>query len=149
MRPTILIADDHRPYADALRSTLSPAYETVAIATNGSERTTLAVQFRPDLIVTDHSIPSLNGLKAVRNSTRMGLPSKFVVLTMHEEISLAVEAFRSGASAFVLKTASGDEFTKALTVVLAGGRYLSLQFAGDLITVLAEAGCRPINGDLR
>jgi len=149
MRPTILIADDHRLYADALRCMLNPAYETVGIATNEGELTTLAIRFKPDLIVTDHSMPSLNGLKAVRTLLKMGLPSKFVVLTMHEEMSFVVRAFRSGASAFVLKTASSGEFTKALTVVLAGGRYLSLQFPSDLMAVLAEAGCRPINDDLR
>ncbi len=46
--------NDHRDYADALGFMLSPAYETVGIATNGLELTTLAVQFKPDLIVTDH-----------------------------------------------------------------------------------------------
>ncbi len=136
MRPTILIADDHRLYADALRSMLSPAYEIVGIATNGQELTELAVQFKPDLIVTDHSMPLLNGLRAVHALARMGLRSKFIVLTMHRDVSLAVEAFRSGASAFVLKTASRDEFTKALAVVQGGGCYLSVQFPCDLILCL-------------
>jgi len=143
MRPTILIADDHRLYADALRSMLNPAYDIVGIATNGRELTELAARFKPDLIVTDISMPLLNGLEAVRILATMGLPSKVIVLTMHMDVSLAVEAFRSGASAFVLKTANSAEFTEALAVVQGGGCYLSSQFPSDLVTVLAEAASHP------
>jgi DNA-binding NarL/FixJ family response regulator len=148
MRPTILIADDHRLYADALRSMLSPAYEVVGIATNEQELTELAVQFKPDVIVTDHSMPLLNGLNAVRALTRMGLHSKFIILTTHRDVSLAVEAFRLGAFAFLLKTASSDEFKQALAVVQGGGCYLSVQFPSDLEAILAEAACRPAHCDL-
>ena len=143
MRPSILIADDHRLYAEALGAILSPGYKTVAIATNGRQLTSLAVQFKPDVIVTDHAMPVLNGLRALRTLVRIGLPSKFIVLTTNREVSFAVEAFRSGASAFLLKTGSSDEFVKALSVVLDGGYYLSTQFPSDLGAVLAEARCQP------
>ena len=148
MPPTILIADDHRLYADALRAMLRPTYEIVAIAANGQELSELALQFEPDLIVTDHSVPRLNGLSAVRALSRRGLHSKFIILTMHRDVSLAVEAFRLGAAAFVLKTASRTEFMEALSVVQGGGCYLSSQFSCDLITVLAEAARRPAFSDL-
>ncbi len=141
MRTTILIADDHRLYADALREMLSPAYEIVAVATNGRELTELAARFSPDVVVTDISMPVLNGLEAIRTLATMGLHCKVIVLTMHRDVSLAVEAFRLGVSAFLLKTACSDEFTKALAVVLGGGRYLSLQFPCDLVAILAEAAC--------
>ncbi len=147
MRTTILIADDHRLYAEALRSMLGPAYETVGIATNGEKLTELAIRFKPDLIVTDHSMPLLNGLKAVHALARMGLHSKFIILTTRRDVSLAVDAFRLGASAFLLKTASSDEFTKALAVVQGGGCYLSVQFPCDLVAVLAVAACRLADGD--
>ncbi len=139
MRTTILIADGHRLYADALSAMLSPAYEIVGIGTNGRELTELAVRFEPDLIVTGISMPLLTGLEALRALKTMGLQSKVIVLTMHVDVSLAVEAFRSGASAFILKTASLAEFREALRVVQGGGRYLSLQLPSDLVTVLAEA----------
>jgi DNA-binding NarL/FixJ family response regulator len=97
------------------------------------------VRFKPDIIVTDHSMPLLNGLDALRTLASMGLSSKFIFLTTHRELSLAVEAFRSGASAFVLKTASSAEFREALDVVQGGGCYLSSQLPSDLVTVLADA----------
>ncbi len=78
----------------------------------------------------------------------MGLPSKFIFLTMHQEMSVVVEAFRSGASAFVLKTAPSSEFTEAMTIVLAGGHYLSRQFPCDLASVIATAGGLPGDGKL-
>ena len=139
MRPTILIADGHRLYADALSAMLSPAYDIVGIATNGRELTDLAVRFEPDLIVTGISMPMLNGLEAVRTLAAAKLHGKVIVLTMRNDVRLAVEAFRSGASAFVLKTASSAEFREALDVVQSGGCYLSSQLPSDLVTVLAEA----------
>jgi len=87
-------------------------------------------------------MPVLNGLDAVQNLTAMGLRSKFVVLTMHADVSLAVLVFRAGASAFVLKTATGDELKEAIGIAHRGGYYLSPQFPCDLVTVLAEAARR-------
>jgi DNA-binding NarL/FixJ family response regulator len=143
MRPTLLIADDHQLFAESLRSLLSPVYDVVGIATNGRELTELAIQLKPTLILTDLSMPLLNGLDAVQNLTAMGLRSKFIVLTMHVDMSLAVLVFRAGASAFVLKSANGEELKEALQMVYRGGHYLSPQFPCDLVTVLAEAARRP------
>jgi DNA-binding NarL/FixJ family response regulator len=95
------------------------------------------------VILTDVSMPLLNGLDAVQFLTGMGLRTKFIVLTMHADISLAVRVFRAGASAFVLKSASSDELKEAIKVVQGGGCYLSPQFPSDLVSVLAEAARRP------
>jgi DNA-binding NarL/FixJ family response regulator len=143
MRPSILIADDHRLFAEGLRSMLSPLYDIVGIAMDGRELTEMAGRFKPDLILTDLSMPLLNGLDAVQNLAESNLRSRFVVLTMHLDVNLAVQAFRAGASGFILKTTSADELIKALQVVHEGGCYLSRQFPCDLVTVLAEAARRP------
>ncbi len=144
MRPTLLIADDHQLFAESLRSLLSPTYDVVGIAANGKELTEMAMKLKPNLVMTDLSMPLLNGLDAVQTLTGAGLRSKFIVLTMHTDISLAVLVFRAGASAFVLKTASGDELKEALQTVQRGGCYLSPQFPSDLVSVLAEAARRPL-----
>jgi DNA-binding NarL/FixJ family response regulator len=144
MRPTLLIADDHQLFAESLRSLLGPTYDVVGIASNGKELVELATKLKPNLVMTDLSMPLLNGLDAVQALTGAGLRSKFIVLTMHTDISLAVLVFRAGASAFVLKTASGDELKEALSVVYGGGCYLSPQFPSDLVSVLAEAARRPL-----
>ena len=122
---------------------LCESYEIVSIASNGRELTELATLHKPDLILTDISMPLLNGLDAIQALTEGGVRSKFIVLTMHTDMSLAVQVFRAGASAFVLKMASSDEMKEALRVVYRGGYYLSPQFPGDLVTVLVEAARRP------
>jgi DNA-binding NarL/FixJ family response regulator len=140
---TILIADDHRFLAQSLQSILKPAFDTVGIASNGRELVELAERLRPNLIITDLSMPVMNGLDAIRTLAEADLPCKFVILTMHMDVSVAVEAFRAGASAFVSKTASHDELLEALQVVCGGGCYLSPHFPCDLVTLLAEAARRP------
>ncbi len=143
MRPTVLIADDHQMFAEALRSILSPAFEVVGIASNGRELTEMAAQHKPEIIVTDLSMPLLNGLDALANLTKSGLRSKFIVLTMHADVGVAVEAFRSGASGLVLKTAGSGELLEAVKTVYKGGCYLSPKFPCDLVALLAEAARRP------
>src|SRR5208283_1845307 len=128
-------ADDHQLFAESLRALLSPSYDIVGIAGNGRELTELAVRFKPDLILSDLSMPLLNGLDAVQALTAMGVRSKVIILTMHVDMSLAILVFRAGASAFVLKTARGDELKEALQVVQRGGHYLSPQFPCDLVSV--------------
>lgn len=144
MRPTLLIADDHQIFAESLRSLLSPIYDVVGIAANGKQLTDLATKLKPNLVLTDLSMPLLNGLDAVQALAGTGLRTKFIVLTMHADVSLAVLVFRAGASAFVLKTASSDELKEALQTVQKGGCYLSPQFPSDLVSVLAEAARRPL-----
>ncbi len=144
MRPTVLIADDQQLLAESLRSLLSPSYNIVGIATNGKELIEMAVRYQPTLVLTDLSMPQMNGLDAVHTLIGMGVRSKFIFLTMQVDISLAVLVFRAGASAFVLKTASSDDLKEAINVVLGGGCYLSPQFPSDLVTVLAEAARRPL-----
>lgn len=143
MGPTVLIADDHRMFAESLRCLLEGSFDVVGIATNGRELSDLAMELKPSLILTDLSMPLLNGLDAIQGLRDKGLRSKFIVLTMHAEVSLAVLVFRAGASAFLLKSAPGDELKEALRIVHSGGYYLSSQVNCDLLTVLAEAARRP------
>jgi DNA-binding NarL/FixJ family response regulator len=143
VRPTILIADDHRLFAESLRSLLSPYYEIVDVAADGRELTEMVLRYKPNLVLTDLSMPLLNGLDVLQRFAETRQRSKFIALTMHVDVGLAVLVFRAGASAFLLKSASGDELKEALQIVLRGGHYLSKEFPSDLITVLAEAARHP------
>ncbi|MGC2617379.1 MAG: response regulator transcription factor [Terracidiphilus sp.] len=143
-RPTILIADDHQLVAESLRSLLGQKYEVIGIAADGKELIEMAVRCRPTLVLTDLSMPLLNGLDAVQTLSVMGLRTKFIILTMHADTSLAVLVFRAGASGFVLKTSNSTVLVEAIRVVLGGGCYLSPEFPTDLVSVLAEAARRPL-----
>jgi DNA-binding NarL/FixJ family response regulator len=143
VRTKILIADDHRIFAEALCKLLSASHEVIGMAENGRELVNLARELNPDVIVLDISMPLLNGMEALRMLRKAGVRGKFVMLTMHTDVSIASEAFRCGASAFVLKQAAGEELNTAITAAMRGRYYLSSSFPVDLVTLLAEAVRRP------
>lgn len=143
MRNRILIADDHRIFAEALCKLLSASHDVIGIAANGRELIALARELNPEIIVLDISMPLLNGMEALRMLRTSGVGGKFVMLTMHADVSLASEAFRCGASAFVLKQAAGEELNAAIAAALRGRHYLSSSFPIDLVSLLAEALRRP------
>jgi len=143
VRTKILIADDHRIFAEALCKLLSASHEVIGTAENGRELVNLARELDPDVIVLDISMPLLNGMEALRMLRKAGVRGKFVMLTMHTDVTIASEAFRCGASAFVLKQAAGEELNTAITAAMRGRYYLSSSFPVDLVTLLAEAVRRP------
>ncbi len=135
----VLIADDHAVVAEGLAALLKDSFELVGIVHDGRALLTAANQLRPDVIVTDISMPLLNGLDAVRQIKSSNPKARIIVLTMHPEPQLAVEAFRAGASGYELKTAAGENLATAIREVAQGRNYLSPLVTKDMISVLLEA----------
>ncbi len=146
MRARILLADDHRVLTEGLSKLLGQQYDVVATAENGQQLVALAREHKPDVIVTDISMPLLNGIDALHALKKAGVRSKLLVLTMHADAALAVEAFRAGASGYLLKHAAGDEIRSAVDALMRGRNYLSPSFPVDLISLLAEAARHPGTG---
>src|SRR5262245_40970828 len=135
-RTTVLLADDHVILMDGLVPLLRQDFEVVGVARDGRMMIEMAKAKRPDVIVTDISMPNLNGIEATR-MLRKDLPSaKFVFLSMHAGLPLAEEAMRVGASGFILKTCDFSEFVKAIKAVAKGATYITPLLAGDLISTL-------------
>jgi len=84
-----------------------------------------AVRLQPQIIVLDIAMPQLNGLDAARHLKQTMPRAKLVFMTMNEEPDLVGEAFRAGASAFLLKKAAAFELTEAIEKVLKGGSYVT------------------------
>jgi DNA-binding NarL/FixJ family response regulator len=84
-------------------------------------------------------MPLLNGLDAVRLLRNDGIDAKVVFLTMHRDPNLAAEAFRAGASGFLLKDSAGDELVTAIQQVAQGRAYLTPLIAKDVLTLLMES----------
>jgi DNA-binding NarL/FixJ family response regulator len=123
-RPQIMIADDHAFVADACRKLLEPEYDVVATVGDGRALVRIATNLKPQVIVIDIGMPLLNGLDAGYQVRQM-LPSvKLVFLTMNTDPVLAAEAFRRGASAYLLKTCAASELIVAVREVLTGKSYL-------------------------
>ncbi|MBV8732252.1 MAG: response regulator transcription factor [Acidobacteriia bacterium] len=144
MRKTrVLLADDHAVVAQGLEALLKDAFDLVGVVHDGRALLEAAQKLKPDVIVTDISMPLLNGIDAVKQ-IRASLPqSKVVILTMHADTQLAVKAFRAGASGYVLKISPGDEFITAINQVAQGRAYVTPLLAKNVIDVLIEAGGGP------
>jgi DNA-binding NarL/FixJ family response regulator len=143
MRARLLLADHQKILTDGLSKLLDQFYDVVGTAINGYELVSIAKEVNPDVIMTEISMPLLNGIDALRLLKKSGIRSKFVILTMHVEMDLAVQAFRAGCSAYVLKVGSSEEIHAAVEAALHGRYYLSASFPVDLVAVLAEAARHP------
>jgi DNA-binding NarL/FixJ family response regulator len=119
-RPTVLVADDHRRFREALVALLElDGFEVVGQAADGADAVALAKQMRPDVVVIDLKMPVLNGLDATR-LVRDALPSTpVVVLTAFTGDELERAALAAGAIAFVAKDANLGELRAALAAAAA------------------------------
>lgn len=133
-RIRLLLADDHTMVAEGLRSLLRDEFELLGTAANGRELVDAAVELNPDVILVDISMPVLNGFDAVREIMKRGSEAKIIFLTMHNDATLLAEAFRCGASGYVLKQAAGEELVTAIREVAQGNNYIT-----PLITSLPPA----------
>lgn len=131
-RPRVLLADDHQMLLDALKELLEPKYEVVGLVSDGRAVLKVAEKLRPDIIVIDIAMPQLNGLDAGRQLKQSMPTVKLIFMTMNEDPYLVGEAFRVGASAFLLKRAAGLELDEAITEVLKGGSYVTPSAAKGL-----------------
>jgi DNA-binding NarL/FixJ family response regulator len=134
--PRILIADDHTLVAEACKKLLDSEYEVVGTVGDGRSLVRAAVELKPHLIIVDVAMPILNGLDAGQQIKDL-LPSvKLVYLTMNHDADLAAEAFRRGASGYLLKTCAASELVIAVREVLRGKSYLSPMIAKDTVDFL-------------
>jgi DNA-binding NarL/FixJ family response regulator len=138
-RTRVLLADDHVVVAQGLETLLKESFELVGIVHDGRALVDAAERLRPDVIVTDISMPLLNGLDAIRQIRARRPDTKVIVLTMHQETQLAADAFRAGASGYLLKVSPGEELITAIGQVALGRAYVTTLLAKDLITLLLEA----------
>jgi DNA-binding NarL/FixJ family response regulator len=137
-RPTVLLADDHAIVAEGLASLLRGEFALVGTAASGDELLDAARRLRPDVIVTDLAMPGMSGLEALRRLRADGVSTKVVFLTMHADPELAAEALRTGASAFVVKHATGQELIAAIRAALGGRTYVSASLTQDVLEALAD-----------
>ena len=137
-KPTLLLADDHAIVIDGLRRLLQADFELIATVGDGWSLLEAAGRLKPDVIVADVSMPSLNGIDAVRRLRKVSVHSKVVFLSMHMDVEIATEALRAGASAYVLKHSATEALSHAIWGVLKGEIYVSPRIAKDVLANLLE-----------
>lgn len=131
----IIIADDHQLILNGITDMLRPIkeYKIVAMAKNGKEAVEKAIEYNPDLIFMDISMPEMNGIEATSIISQT-LPSvKIIALTQHEENEYVKKVLSSGGSGYLLKNSTFDEFNEAIVTVLQGKKYLSKKISEQML----------------
>jgi DNA-binding NarL/FixJ family response regulator len=131
----VLLADDHLMLVEALKKVLEAEYDVIGSVGDGLALLKAAEKLRPDVVVLDIAMPLLNGLDAGRQLQHDMPAVKLVFLTMNEDPYLVGEAFRAGASAYLLKQGAALELTRAISDVLKGRTYVTPCIAGGLANI--------------
>jgi DNA-binding NarL/FixJ family response regulator len=124
-RVRLLLADDHRMFAQGLESLLQDDFELLCTVSDGEQLVEATRSLSPEIIIVDISMPLLNGFDAVRRLREEGSNAKIIFLTMHDDQALVAEAFRCGASGYVLKQSAGEELVTAIREVARGNKYIT------------------------
>jgi len=125
VRPSrVLIGDDHTLVVEGLRRILEPEFEVAGTANDGEALVREALRLQPDAIVINISLPLVDGLEAARRIKKRQPGVKIVFLTIHSNLGYLREAFRLGASGYLLKRSSGKDLLQALREAIAGRTYV-------------------------
>lgn len=124
-RARIVLADDHNLLVDAFKVLLQPHFEVVATFSNGQQLVRGAPALEPDVIVLDIGMPIMNGLIAGQQLKQLLPRVKLIYLTMNQDPDLAAEAFRLGASGYLLKNSAGSELVHAINEALLARSYIT------------------------
>ena len=116
----ILLADDHPRVLDAVVSVLKPVFEIVGRVGDGRALVEAAAKLRPDAIVTDISMPILDGIAAAKLLRDSGSTSRIVFLTVHRDPDFVKACFAAGAVAYVMKDRVTSDLLPAIQEALAG-----------------------------
>jgi DNA-binding NarL/FixJ family response regulator len=132
-RIRVILADDHKLILDALKNLLEPEFQVVGTFGDGHTLVEEAPALKPNVIVLDVGMPTMNGLSAGQR-LRQVLPNvKLIYLTMNQDPDLAAEAFRLGAKGYLLKTSAGSELVDAIRAVIRGGSYVTPLMTEDVL----------------
>lgn len=137
MRPRLLLADDHAIIAEGIARLIQDVADLVGRVNDGVQLVEETRRLRPDIVVADVTMPGMSGIDAMRQLKADGIEARFIFLTIHTEARLAAEAMRSGASAYLLKQAAGNELFDAIEAVVHGRTYLTPLITGDVLRNLA------------
>lgn len=130
----IILADDHVLVRDGIKALLEDEQGIAVIdeASDGLEALEVVNRNQADLLLVDIRMPGLNGIEVVKKIREKNYPIKTLVLSMHDSEEYVMQSITVGADGYLLKGASKQELLKAITKVVAGGKY----FSGDISAIL-------------
>ena len=132
---TVVIADDEELFRSGLRMIVeaAPGIEVLAEAADGEQAVAQVRQLRPDVVLMDVQMPSLDGIEATRRISALDLPSRVLMLTTFGRDRYVFDALRAGASGFLLKSVPPAELVTGIAVVARGDALLAPSITRRLI----------------
>jgi DNA-binding NarL/FixJ family response regulator len=121
----VLLADDHQEVIASVCSTLGEEFEVVGAVENGNQAVSAVLKLDPDVLVTDISMPLLDGLQAATRIQKVNQHTKIIFLTIHEDPEFLAAAFKAGASGYVTKPRLSLDLILAIYEVLKGRTFVS------------------------
>ncbi|TDC63281.1 response regulator transcription factor [Actinomadura sp. GC306] len=137
---TLLIVDDHPVVRDGLRGMFATTagFEVLGEAADGREAVTLAERLRPDVVLMDLRMPGGDGVEAITEIGRRGLPCRVLVLTTYDTDTDTIPAIEAGATGYLLKDAPRDDLFAAVRAAAQGRSVLSPAIASRLLSRVRE-----------
>jgi DNA-binding NarL/FixJ family response regulator len=130
----VLLVDDHRMMRDGLRAVLErDGIEVAGEASNGHDAIAETLRLRPDVVVMDVAMPSLNGIDATRRLTSEVPGIKVIGLSMNADQRYVIAMLEAGAAGYLLKNCASEELINALSVIARGETYLSPEVAACVV----------------
>jgi DNA-binding NarL/FixJ family response regulator len=131
---SILVADDHDVVRQGLRSIIQeqPQWKIIAEVKDGRDAVAKASELKPDIAILDISMPSLNGLDATRQISKLNTHTKILILSMHDSEQVIENVLNAGAWGYVLKADAASDLVRAMQALLAGQTFFT-QKASQLV----------------
>jgi two-component system, NarL family, response regulator LiaR len=130
-RKRILIADDHETMLEEVRTLLDRDYDIIATVQDGHALAKAAQELKPDLIISDISMPVMTGFEAAAKIRSLGFAPKIIFLTVQSGPAYLKKARRLGADGYVLKVHAQEQLPLAVSKVLTGETYFSPQLQSE------------------
>lgn len=136
MAITVVLADDHVIVRNGLKALLEsePEIEVIGEASDGKEAVRVGADLRPDVIIMDIRMPGMSGIEATKELHNLSVPSKCLILSMHDNQEYVLQAIECGAAGYLLKDSEKHELIKAIKEVAGGSKY----FSSPVANILAE-----------
>jgi DNA-binding NarL/FixJ family response regulator len=142
----VLVVDDYQPWHRFVSTTLKkqPELQVIGQVSDGLEAVQQAAQVRPDLILLDIGLPTLNGIEAARRIREVSPTSRILFVTENRSPDIAEEALRTGAGGYVVKSDAASELLPAIKAVLEGKRFISASLAGHFLVATTLSSTLPM-----
>jgi DNA-binding NarL/FixJ family response regulator len=133
-KPRVLLADDHTFVLEGFKKLLEEQCELVGAVEDGRALVEVAATLQPQVVILDISMPRLNGIEAAKKLKKQFPEMKLIFVTMHAETVYVNEAFKAGASGYLLKQSAITELAQAVQSVMSGNFYVTPLITRDVVT---------------